>query len=107
MSLATYNELLETIVKLNQGVQADKMRLGMFANHRELLECSGCGLVEDVTMSGLLLTCRQLSKDKDTGLRFAETAPGAFQCPSCGQTVQESHADGEPSNNNIAVSPGS
>ena len=107
MSLATYHELLETIVKLNQGVQADMMRPGMFANHRELLECSGCGLMEDVSMSGLLITYRQYSKEKDTGLRFAETAPGAFQCPSCGQTVQEPPSDGEPSDDTIAGAPGS
>ena len=61
-------------------------RLGVFVDDRELLTCSGCGLKEDVSVAGVLLTCRPSSLGNDTGLRFVETDKTAnkFCCPACG-----------------------
>ena len=39
-------------------LQAEARALGLFANDRELLGCPRCGLLEDVTITGLLITCR-------------------------------------------------
>lgn len=61
--------------------------LGIFANDRELLECPRCGLMEDVTSDGLLITCRATALGEDTSLRFVELAEQIFRCPSCAQRV--------------------
>jgi hypothetical protein len=45
--------------------------LGVFTNDRELLECTGCDLVEDVTCDGFLITYHRNSGSMDdSGLRF-------------------------------------
>ena len=62
---------------------------GLFAGDRELLTCAKRGLLEDVTMSGYLITSRPDSDHEDTGLRFEELADGCFRCPACGATVRE------------------
>lgn len=72
--------------------QADAM--GLFANDRELLECSQCGLMEDVTHTGLLITCREPALNQDTGLRFTKETDQTFRCPSCGALVLEPLAAG-------------
>ncbi len=38
------------------GLQKRAKALGVFANDRELLECPRCGLMEDVTSIGLLIS---------------------------------------------------
>ncbi|MDO8543206.1 MAG: hypothetical protein Q7S40_22450 [Opitutaceae bacterium] len=63
--------------------------LGLFANDRELLACAKCGLQEDVTFSGYLITSRRGSAGEDTGLRFTELTSAHFRCPACGATVRE------------------
>lgn len=68
--------------------------LGMFTHDRELLRCDGCGLMEDVSHTGMLITCRDPDLGTDTGLRFVKEAEGSFRCPSCHQTVQEMLPDG-------------
>jgi rubredoxin len=55
-----------------------------------LLECPKCGLLEDVTIEGELITCVPSAEEQDTGLRFEETSPGRFRCPACGSIF---HAD--------------
>jgi len=63
--------------------------LGIFTDDRELLECPNCGLLEDVTAKGLLVTYPKDSVDlKDCGLRFSPVDDTSFQCPSCGAKVQ-------------------
>jgi hypothetical protein len=69
--------------------QAKARALGLFANDRELLECTRCGLQEDVASSGLLLTSYPESLGMDTELRFKELGAGRFRCPACGATVRE------------------
>jgi hypothetical protein len=58
--------------------------LGVFTHDRELLECSGCGLLEDVTAEGMLITSRAKALGRDTGLRFRELRGHRFRCPGCG-----------------------
>jgi hypothetical protein len=41
-------------------------------NDRELLECPRCGLPEDVTSTGLLITCCGATFGEDTGMRFVQ-----------------------------------
>ena len=77
--------LASEIVALQKRAQA----LGMFADDRELLACAKCGLHEDVTFSGFLITLRPAALDEDTGLRFKELAGGRYRCPVCGATVRD------------------
>ena len=70
------------------GLQKQAKALGVFANDRELLECPRCGLLEDVTSIGLLITCRETALGEDTGLRFVPLADDIFRCPSCSQRVE-------------------
>ena len=58
--------------------------LGIFTNDRELLECTGCDLVEDVTCDGLLITyLRKSDSMDDSGLRFEKLKQDIFRCPVC------------------------
>jgi predicted RNA-binding Zn-ribbon protein involved in translation (DUF1610 family) len=70
-------------------LQAEARALGMFAGDRELVACPRCGLMEDVTFTGLLITCRASALGEDTGLRFEEIQAGKFRCPKCGGIVTE------------------
>lgn len=73
--------------------QAKARAFGLFANDRELLECTNCGLMENVAAAGGgLFTCRPESLDEDTGLRFKELSRARFRCPACGATVRESNS---------------
>ena len=81
-------ELVELSRKLAK-VKAQARALGIFTDDRELLECPNCGLLEDVTAKGLLVTYPKDSVDlKDCGLRFSPVDDTSFQCPSCGAKVQ-------------------
>ena len=80
---------LRALAKQIVALQAKARALGMFANDRELLECPKCGLQEDVTFSGHLITSHPDSAGEDTGLRFEELASGRFRCPACGATARE------------------
>jgi predicted RNA-binding Zn-ribbon protein involved in translation (DUF1610 family) len=78
-------ELSRKLVK----VKAQARMLGIFPDDRELLECPNCGLLEDVTTEGLLVTYSRRSRTrKDCGLRFSQVDDTGFQCPSCGAKVQ-------------------
>lgn len=63
--------------------------LAMFTDDRELLECQHCGLKEDVTGHGILITYKEDAIDVDTGLRFPKPdEDGVSTCPGCGETVK-------------------
>lgn len=63
--------------------------LGMFTDDRDLLECPGCGLKEDVTGQGILVTFKGDYTGVDTGLRFPEPdEDGVSCCPGCGGEVK-------------------
>jgi uncharacterized C2H2 Zn-finger protein len=92
------DDLVEQIRPLAQQIVAlqEQMKaLGMFGNDRELLQCPRCGLMEDVTHEGFLITCREPDLGIDTGLRFEPITDESYRCPSCGQTVQEPLSEDE------------
>jgi len=66
--------------------------LGVFTNERELLACPRCGLVEDVTCDGLLITYMSAALEQDSGLRFEPTSNNQFRCPACGAITREKSA---------------
>lgn len=80
---AKLHELATQLADLQKRAKA----LGIFACDRELLKCPRCGLMEDVTSAGLLITCRATALGEDTGLRFVELAELVFRCPSCATRV--------------------
>ena len=70
-------------------VKAQARALGIFTDDRELLECPNCGLLEDVTAKGLLVTYPKDSVDlKDCGLRFCPVDETRFACPKCGTRIK-------------------
>ena len=79
------HEIATEIVALRKRAKA----LGAFTDDRELLVCRRCGLMEDVAVTGLLITCREPDLGQDTGLRFEPVDAKTFRCPACGRLVQE------------------
>lgn len=62
--------------------------LGMFTDDRELLACPACGLLEDVTVEGMLITYfKDSPQQEDSGLRFKESDGTCFKCPACGASI--------------------
>jgi predicted RNA-binding Zn-ribbon protein involved in translation (DUF1610 family) len=80
---------LRTLARQLAVVQAEARALGIFVDDRELLACRRCGLAEDVSFAGLLITNCSIDLGEDTGLRFEEVTSGKFRCPKCGATVTE------------------
>ena len=77
------NGLIAAVRQLEQ-VKQQARALGIFTDDRELLECPSCGLLEDVTTGGLLVTYPKDSVDlKDCGLRFRPVGRNSFACPEC------------------------
>lgn len=88
------DDLVEQIRPLAQQIvvlQEQMKALGMFAHDRELLQCPRCGLMEDVTHEGFLITCREPDLGTDTGLRFEPFTEESYRC----QTVQEPLSEDE------------
>lgn len=83
------DRLVAAVRQLEQ-VKRQARALGIFTNDRELLECPSCGLLEDVTVDGLLVTYPGRSGCRtDCGLRFSQVdETTTFQCPSCGSRVK-------------------
>ena len=82
------NGLSAAVRQLEQAKQQARV-LGIFTDDRELLECPSCGLLEDVTFEGLLVTYPKDSADlKDCGLRFRPVGETRFDCPSCGTRIK-------------------
>jgi len=70
-------------------IQKQAKSLGIFVNDRELLECTGCDLVEDVAFDGFLMTYHRESDDMaDCGLRFEEMGEDKYRCPVCGTALK-------------------
>src|SRR5579885_548631 len=77
--------LVESVQKLRTQAKA----LGVFSGDRELLECNKCGLIEDVTDEGILITYKRTSKThQDSGLRFQQFHPTHFRCPQCNAIIE-------------------
>ena len=80
---------LTTLIRQLEQVKAQARALGIFTDDRELLECPNCGLLEDVTAKGLLVTYPKDSLDpKDGGLRFRPVDETRFACPKCGTRIK-------------------
>ena len=80
---------LTALVRKLEGVKKQAKALGIFTDDRELIECPSCGLLEDVTIEGVLVTYQKDSKDlKDSGLRFGQADNTHFECPRCGTRVK-------------------
>jgi len=81
-------DLLDLARQLAQ-VKQQARTLGIFTDDRELLECPSCGLLEDVTAEGLLVTYPNTSEEvNDSSLRFIPADESSFICPSCGTKVK-------------------
>jgi predicted RNA-binding Zn-ribbon protein involved in translation (DUF1610 family) len=80
--LGAIKPLAAEIVKL----QAQMTAAGLFANDRDLLECPKCGLLEDVTVDGMLITCLPEFPGEDTGGKFVllDNRESWWRCPKCG-----------------------
>jgi predicted RNA-binding Zn-ribbon protein involved in translation (DUF1610 family) len=80
---------LPALVRELERVKNQAKALGIFTNDRELIECPSCGLLEDVTFEGLLVTYQKDSKvPMDSGLRFIQADNTHFECPKCGARVK-------------------
>ncbi len=87
------SELAKVCEKLRE-LRAHAASLGLFTNDRELLTCPSCGLQEDVTIEGQLITHDSESRDVgDSGLRFSESQGGHFVCPRCDAHVVAGEAE--------------
>lgn len=82
------NGLIAAVRELEK-VRQQGRALGIFTDDRELLECPKCGLLEDVTFEGLLVTYPKTSEEvKDSSLRFRSVDETSFECPSCGTRIK-------------------
>ena len=70
-------------------VQEQARALGIFTGDRELIECQKCGLLEDVIVTGQLITCHSSALGRDTGLRFEELSQTRFRCPACASIIRQ------------------
>lgn len=92
----SYDELVNGIGQLMLQAQRLAEEHGLFPNHRELLACRHCGLKEDITFEGRLMTYYEGAEDVDTGLRFPEPDKnGVSKCPGCGGVVLLTEGDDE------------
>jgi len=89
-----YNSFLPLAKELKL-IKAKVKKLGGFVEDRELLECSDCGLVEDVTFEGMWIVYKEGEEQKDAGLRFIslDNEDSLFRCPSCNKEVKAPIAD--------------
>lgn len=65
-------------------IQKKMEKAGVFSNDREILQCNKCGLKEDLTFEGMLITYFGEFDDDDTGMRFKKSKDGkCYICPNC------------------------
>jgi len=64
-------------------------KAGLFLNDRELLSCDNCGLLEDVDITGRLITYKSGEAVFDSGMRFEKGEGGTYVCPVCGSPARE------------------
>jgi predicted RNA-binding Zn-ribbon protein involved in translation (DUF1610 family) len=62
---------------------------GLFLNDRELLSCDSCGFLEDVDVTGRLITYKSGEAVFDSGMRFEKGEGDTYVCPVCGAPVRE------------------
>lgn len=62
---------------------------GLFLDDRELLSCDRCGLLEDVDITGRLITYKSGEAVFDSGMRFEKGEGDTHVCPVCGAPARE------------------
>lgn len=80
------NDCAKSLAPMFKGLAALQKQaeaLGLFPNHRDLVECSNCQLFEDVGTDGKLYVYHDKDFYQDTGLRFKELEENGMQCPGC------------------------
>lgn len=83
-------DIVKDIANLIRQAQRLAEQHGLFPNHRELLKCAHCGLMEDVAFDGKLMTYRDGAEGLDVGLRFPEPdEDGVSCCPGCGARIEK------------------
>lgn len=76
----SFRPLVQEIIRLQQQAKTQ----GLFVHNRGLLDCTHCGLTEDVQPDNRLTTYWWHGDvTHDTGLRFKELPDGQWQCPHC------------------------
>lgn len=84
MQDAALHALCERLQKIRQQTEI----AGLFIGDRELLDCTHCGLQENVLIDGRLVTHQaDAANATDSGLRFAAADDGNFVCPQCGAVI--------------------
>jgi hypothetical protein len=85
---------LRRLCELLQKSRRQAERAGLFLDDRELLNCTHCGLQEDVLIDGRLITVQADETTEparadaaNVSLRFAATENGNFICPQCGAAI--------------------
>jgi rubrerythrin len=61
----------------------------LFMNDRELLRCNNCGLLEDVDITGRLITYKSGDPVSDSGMKFEKGEGDTYVCPICGAAACE------------------
>ena len=83
MNVTGIKEIFKTVKELEK-LKRQATALGLFTDDRDLLECSSCGLWEDVSSDGVLTVYQKDDPSReDSGLRFREVDEGHFECPKC------------------------
>ena len=81
---AALHAFCEQLRKIHQQAEIT----GLFIGDREFLDCTHCGLQEDVLIDNRLVTYQADAADAaDSGLRFAAADEGNFVCPQCGAVI--------------------
>lgn len=93
---AAYKKLLANVGEAVLGIKELCRQHGIFDGLRELFKCTQCGLMEDVSCGGRLLTYHDIDNPVDSGLRFAEPDDDGYsRCPGCGEAVRLEEGDDE------------
>jgi len=81
--------LNRSLLQQNRHVHRLAREAGIFLNDRELLRCDSCGLLEDVDITGRLITYKSGKAVSDSGMRFEKGGGDTYVCPVCGALVRE------------------
>ena len=94
MTQPVINSTLHALCERLQQLRKQAEAVGLFTDDRELLNCTHCGLQENVLIGGYLVTHQVDAADEiDTGLRFSAVDDHNFICPQCGAKVTEDSFD--------------
>jgi hypothetical protein len=88
MSVSAQDVALDALCEQLQKIRQQAEIAGLFIGDRELLDCTHCGLQEDVLINGRLVTHQaDVAGTTDSGLRFSAADDGNFVCPQCGAVI--------------------